>query len=195
LWSSETSDHLQEDLAKFGYKPVMKVENLNKPFIFSLLNLVILVIYLFRNMASESQFFHKNPLHVSKSYSSGPEKRKKCSSQKINTLYVIGNASFQRWALCVSATLLKGHFIERCYLALLESFRLYCGLIFKYKSLGGAFSIQFHTQYFLFWYAKVLTCLEHNSFSQSNNNFIHDLIYERLQVASSQLNPIVNTSW
>ncbi len=33
LWSSETSDHLQEDLAKFGYKPVMKVENLNKPFI------------------------------------------------------------------------------------------------------------------------------------------------------------------
>jgi hypothetical protein len=34
LWSSETSDHLLEDLAKFGYKPVMKVENLNKPFIF-----------------------------------------------------------------------------------------------------------------------------------------------------------------
>jgi hypothetical protein len=74
LWSSETSDHLQEDLAKFGYKPVMKVENLNKPFIFSLLNLVISVIYLFRNLASESQFVHKNPLHVSKSYFSGPEK-------------------------------------------------------------------------------------------------------------------------
>jgi hypothetical protein len=26
LWSSEISDHLQEDLAKSGYKPVMKVE-------------------------------------------------------------------------------------------------------------------------------------------------------------------------
>jgi hypothetical protein len=74
LWSSETGDHLQEDLAKFGYKPVIKVENLNKPYIFWLLNLTILVIYLFRNMASESQFFHKNPLHVLKSYFSGPEK-------------------------------------------------------------------------------------------------------------------------
>ncbi len=97
------------------------------------------------------------------------KKAKIRSSQKLTLSMFIGNASFQRWALCAvqhcwKVILLKDA-IERCYLALLESFHLYCGLICKYKSLGGAFNIQFHTQYFLFWYAKVLTCLEHNSFS------------------------------
>jgi hypothetical protein len=93
------------------------------------------------------------------------KKAKIRSSQKINTLYVHTKCFLSKVGFMCSATLLKGHFIERCYLALLESFHLYCGLICKYKSLGGAFNIQFHTQYFLFWYAKVLTCLEHNSFS------------------------------
>ncbi len=34
LWCSQTGDHPQEDLAKFGYKPYLKVENFKNPFIF-----------------------------------------------------------------------------------------------------------------------------------------------------------------
>jgi hypothetical protein len=31
LWCCQTGDHPQEDLAKFGYIPNMKVENFKKP--------------------------------------------------------------------------------------------------------------------------------------------------------------------
>jgi hypothetical protein len=47
--SNQNGNHLQEDLAKFGYGPNAKVDNFNNPFIFWLLAGKLLVVISFIN--------------------------------------------------------------------------------------------------------------------------------------------------
>jgi hypothetical protein len=66
--------HPQEDLAKFGYGPTMKVEKFTNPFIFWLLCLEPFVknwwflIRFFSSKSGKLGPFHKNPLFVLKLY-------------------------------------------------------------------------------------------------------------------------------
>jgi hypothetical protein len=73
---SPIGDHSQEDLAKFGNRSDMKVENFKNPFVFWLSAKTcckILAIYMCVCVCvcadacgKLEPFFHKNPLHVSK---------------------------------------------------------------------------------------------------------------------------------
>jgi hypothetical protein len=77
---SQTSNHPQEDLAKFGYRLDMKAEN-------PVVQIWQFIFFISpKSVELGSFFFHKkNPLHVPKSYFSG-QKIQKIVSQKTNTL-------------------------------------------------------------------------------------------------------------
>jgi hypothetical protein len=70
LLCSQTGNHPHEDLARFGYKPNVKVEKLKNSFTFWLpagaccRNLVISSS--FSKSGGLGKFFHKNPLYVLK---------------------------------------------------------------------------------------------------------------------------------
>ncbi len=75
MWCGKTDNRPQEDLAKFGHRPDMKVENFKNLFTFWLRlaethckNLAILNFFLFEILTNLGPLFHKNPLNVLKSY-------------------------------------------------------------------------------------------------------------------------------
>jgi len=51
---NQNGNHLQEDLAKFGYRPNAKVDHFNNPFIFLLLAGKLLVVIFFINKKLEN---------------------------------------------------------------------------------------------------------------------------------------------
>jgi hypothetical protein len=70
---------VQEDYAKFGYRPGMKIEKIRYPFIYWLPAGTYcrdLAILSFQNLANLRSFFYKSPSYVSKSYFSGYKNEK-----------------------------------------------------------------------------------------------------------------------
>jgi len=83
FFNYQTGDHPQEELAKFGYRPDVKEEFLNNPFIFWLpagtccTDLAGDFSSFLQNLAKLGPFFtpkKKIPLYVLKSYFSGQKK-------------------------------------------------------------------------------------------------------------------------
>ncbi len=83
LWCSQAGDHLQEDLAKFGHRPDMKIKKFKESFVYFgyLLELVGKIwwfrIYIFGNLANYDFFFSQKILCMCSNYIFQVKKKQK----------------------------------------------------------------------------------------------------------------------